>query len=357
MNNKLKPYLVSPKSTVREAIHIIDQNREGIALVVDDMGRLIGTITDGDIRRFMLANRSLDETCANVMWINPLTVPMGTSNKTLVGQMRKHSVRSIPLVDETGAPCDIVHLRDLIPASPNGQIAVVMAGGEGKRLRPLTNNIPKPMVKVGDRPILAKILEGLAEHGIRDIYLTVNYQANMIEDYFKDGSDFGVKLTYLREPKKMGTAGGLSLMENVPVDAFVVMNGDVITSVNFTRILDFHRQHRAVLSVAATEYHITVPYGVLNLANHYVLGIREKPTHQLFCNAGIYVVNPELLRFIPGDKAYHMTDLAHDVIREGLPVAAFPIREYWVDIGQKEDLKKARIDANNHVATCEKNSQ
>lgn len=352
----LKPYIVKPKNSVREVIEIIDKNREGIALVTDDANRLVGTITDGDIRRFMLANRSLDESCSGVMWINTCTCLVGTSNEALLALMNQHSIRSIPLLDDQGRLVDIVHIRNLLGKHDQQMIAVIMAGGDGKRLRPLTKKVPKPMVKVGDRPILENILISLAQFGITKIYLTVNYQAEMIENYFQDGSKQGVKLIYLREEQKMGTAGGLSLIQDIPAEPMIVMNGDVVTNINFTRILDFHRQHRSVMSVAASEYHISIPYGVLNLAGHYVLGITEKPSNQFLCNAGIYVINPELLRLIPSDRVYNMTDLMQDVVRQGLPVTAFPIREYWIDIGQKEDLQKARVDFQATVAALENNN-
>lgn len=354
--NKLKPYIVGPKNRVREVMEVIDKNREGIALVTDDGGRLVGTITDGDLRRFMIANRSLDEPCTNVMWINPCTSPVGTPNDSLLSLMNQHSIRSLPLLDGEGLLADIVHIRHLLSKGDQGLVAVIMAGGDGKRLRPLTRKMPKPMVKVGDRPILENILLSLAQYGITNIYLTVNYQARMIEDYFEDGSRHGVEITYLREKSKMGTAGGLSLMAKPPIEPLIVMNGDVVTNVNFTRILDFHRQHRAVMSVAACEYHINVPYGVLNLAGHYVLGINEKPSNQFLCNAGIYVINPELIRLIPPDRPYNMTDLIQDVVRQGLPVTAFPIREYWIDIGQKENLQKARVDFQSTVGALEENN-
>lgn len=355
-HKNLKPYTVTPQTTVRQVIELIDKNRDGIALVVDASGKLVGTITDGDIRRFMLANRPLNDPCSGLMWINPITASQGTSNEALLALMNQRRLQSIPLLDETGRLIDIVHLRDLVTKGEQSVSAVIMAGGDGKRLRPLTRNVPKPMVQVGDKPILETIIFSLAEHGISNIYLTVNYQAQLIEDYFGDGSRHGVKIHYLREEKKMGTAGGLSLIQNLAGESLIVMNGDVVTNINFIRILDFHRQHRAVMSVAACEYNISIPYGVLNLAGHYVLGITEKPSNQFLCNAGIYVIDSELLRLIPSDRMYNMTDLMQDVVRQGLPITAFPIREYWIDIGQKEDLEKARGDFQNVFYPYEKSN-
>lgn len=343
--NDLKIYYVAPNSSVHHAIKVIDKNRDGISLVIDDAGKLVGTITDGDIRRFTLANRSFDEPCSKVMSSNPLTAPIGSAKGDLLSMMNRHRLKSIPLIDEERRPRALIHLRDLISHRSSGHIAVLMAGGEGKRLRPITESLPKPMVKIGDKPILENIIKSLAESTITKIYLAVNYQAKMIEDYFGDGSRFDVQITYLREKEKKGTAGALSLITEMLSEPILVLNGDLVTNVPFSRLLDFHRQHRCVMTVAATEYNINIPYGALKLAEHFVLGIDEKPAQSFLCNAGIYVIDPELLRFIPSERVYNMTDLMNDASREGLPIAAFPVREYWVDVGQKEDLQRARAEA------------
>ena len=351
--NKTAKYIVSPKSPIREVMKIIDENKDGIVLVANEEGRLVGTVTDGDIRRFMPPGRPFDEPSSSVMWINPATVPLGASRAEIREVLARNRLRSIPVVDLEGRPCDLVHLRDFLPSEDGDPMAVIMAGGEGKRLRPLTESIPKPMAKIGDRPILENIVRNLEKAGIKKLYLTVNYQAEAIEGHFGDGNQFGVSINYLREKVKMGTAGGLSLLPEIPHEPFIVMNGDLLTTVNFNRMFDFHRQHRSVLTIAASEYHLGIPYGVLDLAGHFVLGVNEKPTKSVFCNSGIYILNPELLRLIPNNAHYNMTDLMRDVVREGLPMAAFPLHEYWVDIGQKEDLHKAREDFQNGVVEYE----
>jgi dTDP-glucose pyrophosphorylase/CBS domain-containing protein len=338
----INQYCLKESAAIRECMEVIDRNKQGIALIIDDQGRLIGTVTDGDIRRSILAGRSLKEPVLNVMWTNPLTAPFGASEAELKILMNKYLVRNIPILDEAGCPCKIVNLRDIVFEEDGGQCAVIMAGGEGKRLRPITENIPKPMIKVGEKPILENIIKALTESGIVNIYISINYKADIIEDYFKDGSDYGAKITYLKEDKKLGTAGALTLLPENPLNPLLIINGDIITKTNFMRLIEFHKQHRCVMTVAAIQYMFNIPYGVLKMSEHYLLGIEEKPKQKFLCNAGIYIVNPEILPVIPKNTAFDMTDLIKELARKGLPVSAFPIHEYWIDIGHKDDLKKAQ---------------
>lgn len=339
----IKNYCVSPDAAVRNVIEVIDKNKDCIALVVDKRGKLIGTVTDGDIRRFMLKNGSFDSPCSIIMARNPVTASADSSAKILHSLMKKHRLINLPLIDKKGYPRQVITLRDLV-ATEKSRVAVIMAGGEGKRLRPLTENIPKPMIQIGDCPLLKRIILNLAETGITKVFISVNYHAKVIQDYFQNGEEYGIEISYLHETKKLGTAGALSLLPEMPSDPILVMNGDVVTNINFERLFDFHCHHRCVMSIAAMEYHINIPYGVMNLASHYVMGIEEKPSQSFFCNAGIYIIDPELLRFVPMDSYYDMTNLLQDVLKDGLPVTAFPIHEYWIDVGQEKDLHKARKD-------------
>ena len=341
----VKASCVDESLSVRECMRIIDRNKQGIALVVDKDGRLVGTVTDGDIRRFTLAGRSIDEPVSKVMWTKPLTAPVGTSDGELKKLMNKHLVRSIPLVDGDGRPQRIVDIMDFIGKDETGVSAVVLAGGEGRRLRPITDTIPKSLVKVGDRPVLEDIVISLGRAGIVDIYISLNYMADLIEEYFDDGSRYGVRIRYLREDKKLGTVGPLTLLPEAPRSPLLVMNGDVVTRTNFLRLIDFHREHRCVMTVAATQYKFDVPYGVINTTGHYLIGIEEKPSQRFLCNAGIYMLNAELIHLIPEHTEFNMTDLIKEVVRRGLPITTFPIHEYWIDIGQMKDLEKAQNDA------------
>lgn len=335
-------FCVSPTTTVRKVMEVIGGNKEGIALVVDRNNKLVGTITDGDIRRFLLAKRSLEKTASDIMCMSPLTASTEASEEVIYELLQKYRIRNVPLIDERGRPVRIMSLRDLLYGEATEAIAVIMAGGEGKRLRPLTENIPKPMVKVGEKPILEDIITSLAKAGIKKIYLAVHYMAEVIEEFFQDGSMFGVEIQYIREEIKLGTAGALKLLPTIPVSPFFVVNGDIIVKADLSRLMDFHRQHRCVMSIGAVQYRVNIPYGVFNLAGHYILGIEEKPKQQFFCNAGIYVINPEILRFIPEEAPFDMTDLLGEVVGNGLPVAAFPIHEHWIDIGKIEDLRQAQ---------------
>jgi len=340
----LNTFRVTTGNSVREVMTVIDRNRTGIALVTDIDGKLIGTVTDGDIRRFILSGGSLNDTCETIMSHSPFIAKDSDSFETLRHLIKRHQVRHMPVVDSAGRPVDIISASDFVDGK-NGQVAVIMAGGEGKRLLPLTEDIPKPMVPVGGRPLLEQTVEQLRISGVAIIYLSVNYRADVIKDHFGDGGRFGVEIRYIEEKTKLGTAGSLTLLPEIPQNPLLVMNGDVVTNVNYERILDFHRHHRCVMTVAATEYKIKVPFGALNLADHFILGIDEKPTHRFLCNAGIYVIDPELLRFIPADSPYDMTDLLQRTIREGMPNAAFPVHEYWIDVGRKNDLDRACEDA------------
>ncbi len=340
----LNTICLSESSTVRECIELIDRNKQGIALIVDEAGRLRGTVTDGDIRRSILLGRSLDDSTADVMWTSPLTVPEGTALNEIRDLMRTRHVRNVPVVDDTNRLVDLVNLSDVTAEIDDEQTAFIMAGGEGRRLRPLTETVPKPMLKVGDRPIIASIIDGFREAGIMNIYVSVNYKSDVIEDYLQRNFNHGLKITCLKEKMKLGTAGALKLLPDTPPKPFIVINGDIITKTNFRRLLEFHNEHRCVMTVAATQYVLEIPYGVLDLAGHYLLGVKEKPRQTLLCNAGIYVVNPEVLSYIPDDTRFDMTQLIQEVVRRGMPVTPFPIREYWIDIGQAQQLNKARSD-------------
>ncbi|MGA1866928.1 MAG: nucleotidyltransferase family protein [bacterium] len=344
-------FLVKPMMTIKEVVAVIDRFKEGIAMVVDEEGRLVGTITDGDIRRFMLTQRSLDETCDRVMCKRPTTAHENSSYDEIRHILIQQRLRNVPLVDDAGKVKGLISLRDLIEEKHDKTVAIIMAGGEGKRLRPITKNVPKPMVEVGGKPVIESIINILASFDITTVVLSVNYKAEIIEEYFGDGSRFGVEISYLREKKKLGTIGSLSLLKDIPHSPFLVLNGDVITNINFTQFLDFHRRHRSVLTIAASQYHLSIPYGVLDLVGHFVLNIKEKPMLHLFCNAGMYVLEPDIVSLIPKSTNFDMTTLITELITQGLPVTAFPIREYWVDIGSKNDLQRVQDDIQDNNPT------
>ena len=219
---------------------------------------------------------------------------------------------------------------------------VLMVGGLGTRLRPLTNDCPKPLLKVGNKPILETIVENFIEEGFYEFYFAVNYKSEMIEKYFGDGSRFGIKINYIREKNRMGTVGALSLLPEKLKESAIVMNGDLLTKVNFGKLLDYHKEQEALATMAVREYTYQIPYGVIHFADSKIIGIEEKPSQSFFVNAGIYVLSPEAVARVDKEKFFDMPDLFNEIIKDGKITAAFPIREYWLDIGKIDDFEKAQ---------------
>ena len=341
--------LLSQTSTLREAVAQIEAVRRGIAVVVDEHGRLIGTVTDGDIRRAILAGHELDSAVNEAVNRTPLTADIGASDASLADLLLGHGLEAVPLVDAQGRFVKIAHIRDLRPDLDFGggeecAAAVIMAGGEGRRLQPLTMEKPKPMIEVGSVPMIERLVLSLVRAGVPRIYIAVNYLAHMIEEHFGSGDRFGTTITYLREKEKMGTAGALSLLPE-PISApLLVINGDVLTGSDYRNLLSFHEEQESVLTVAATEYHVDIPYGVLRAEGARVTSIEEKPSQRFLCNAGIYVLSPEALAHLPDSRPCDMPDLIAAVIARQGPVNVFPIHEYWADVGNAADLERAQQD-------------
>jgi len=339
-----------PDVSIRHLMELIDRSAQGIALIVDEERRLIGTVTDGDIRRAVLAGLDLELSAAELLKrrqpafdTGPLTAMAGTSDATLLQMMTENGVRHIPLVDDQGCVVDIAILSELVKEYELPIQAMVMAGGYGTRLRPLTDELPKPMLPVGDRPLLEIIVGRLREAGIRQVNVATHYKSEVIADHFKDGQEFGVDIRYVKEDQPLGTAGALSLLEesNEPL---LVINGDILTRVDFRAMLSFHREHEADLTVAVRQYEFRVPYGVIDTDGVAVTGISEKPMVRQFINAGIYLLNPSIRRLIPNGQHYDIPELIERLLQEGRPVVCFPIREYWLDIGKSDQYDQAKVD-------------
>ncbi len=349
---ELEQLLIRASGTVRDAMACIDRNnRAGIALVVEPERRLRGTITDGDVRRAMLAGVDLDAPVTTLLERQrelheprpmPLTAPVGTSAPKLVALMRRYEVRQIPIVADDGRVEGLALLEDLIDAEVPSLRAVVMAGGYGRRLGELTEETPKPMLPVGDRPLLERIIEQLRDAGIRHVNLTTHYRADAIASHFGDGREFGVEIEYVSEARPLGTAGALGLVEaNEPI---LVMNGDILTRVDFRAMHRFHDEHRAEMTVAVRPYEVRVPYGIVELDADLVSAIAEKPLVRGFVNAGIYLINPDVREFVPSGEPLEMPQLIEQLVAAGLRVVGFPLREYWLDIGQLADYEQALAD-------------
>lgn len=343
-----KPLL--PEASLMDAVRAIEVSRRRMAVVVASDGCLLGTLTDGDIRRHLLAGGSLEAPVSKAMNPTPITAEIGNPDGYMRDLMRRGNVIALPLVDQDGQFLHLIHLMDLeqddtqADGAPLGfSFAVIMAGGEGARLRPLTNAIPKPMVEIGGAPLLERQIQRLAKGGINRIYISVNYLSHVIEEYFGDGHDFGLEICYLREQEKLGTAGALSLLPEHPDRPIMVMNGDILTTSDIDSLYSFHMTHGAKITVAAIDHRVDIPYGVIRAEGPFVTGLVEKPSERFLCNAGIYAVSPEALSLLPGGKYINMTDLIEACLVRNLPVAVFPVHEYWNDIGTPDDLEKARV--------------
>ena len=339
---ELTEYVLGDSSSIRECVETINNNKDNIALILGPEGNLIGTVTDGDVRRYLLKGGVLSDSCREVVWESPVTAKLHDTEKDIRVLMLRNRITSLPIVDENNAPKQIARIHDLVASAADKTTAVIMAGGEGRRLRPITEHVPKPMVEVGGSPILKRIVCSLRDAGIREIYIAVNYLAGVIEEYFSDGEKLGVCIRYLKEEQKLGTCGALSMLPSDLTGQLLVINGDVVTDVNLQRILNFHQQQHVVMTVAAVDLKIKVPYGVLQHTGQYVSGLEEKPEKQFFCSAGIYVLNANLLSQLSVGVRRDMPELMKMLIDRGLPVTMFPIHEHWLDIGEKEALEKAR---------------
>jgi dTDP-glucose pyrophosphorylase/CBS domain-containing protein len=346
----LTPFLIGPDTTIREAMVRIDANQRGIVLVVGPDRRLLGTVTDGDIRRAILSGLDLELTVSALVdrkpaRVNqpPLTVTVGTSVPELLETMNRHDVRHLPIVDGDRI-VDIAFLADLIKEYQLPLRAMIMAGGFGTRLKPLTDQTPKSMLRVGDRPLLELIVRQLQQAGIRRVNLATHYKADVIEQHFGDGTEFSVDIQYVNEHRPLGTAGAIGLL-SASHEPLLVINGDILTQLDFAAMLEFHRTHGADMTIAVRPSEFHVPYGVVETAGVDVVAVSEKPVMRYFVNAGIYLLNPDVCEFVPNGQHYDMPDLIGRLIAERRRVISFPVHEYWRDIGKTDDYRQAVADA------------
>lgn len=335
----LEAICLSEEEPVSEAIRCIEASGGRIALVLTREGHLRGTVTDGDVRRGLLRGEGLDAPASVVMNQHPRSMRVGSPTNDLLAKLRKEGVLQMPLVDDEGKVVELIAIDDLHPLPANDNPVIIMAGGLGTRLRPITETIPKPMIEVAGRPILEIIIERFQQQGFNSITLCVNYLAEIIEDYFGNGSRHGVSIEYVREEKRMGTAGALSLLNPRPTLPMVVINGDILTSVNFNQLLDFHTKSNALATMGLNRFQYQVPYGVVEVKDHHIVSFSEKPSFDFLVNAGIYIIDPTLLDSLPRDRFFDMPSLFESVPMEFR--AAFPIHEYWLDIGRHDDLERA----------------
>ena len=334
-------------ATIREALSVIDSGAVKIALVVNDDNQLLGALSDGDIRRGILRKKTLDDSIEGIYSRDPIIAYEQHSNEELLRLCSMNRISQIPIVGDDKQIINLFFLEEELSKEYENTV-VLMVGGLGKRLRPLTDNTPKPMLKVGGKPILQTIVEGFSKCGFANITMCLGYKSSVIQDFFQDGSRFGVNIDYIIEDQRMGTAGALTLLKKKPNKSFFVMNGDLLTNVNFEKMLDFHESNNSKATTCVREYEIEVPYGVVSIKDENICSIKEKPTHSFFVNAGIYLLEPGCIDLIPENEFYDMTSLFEQLISEKDKTVSFPLQEYWLDIGNHSDFSKAQ----NDIKTC-----
>lgn len=341
MNESVRRCCVLLSQTITNAMQAIECGGEGIALVLDVEKRLVGTLTDGNIRRAILSGDQLNSPLAPHINRNFIAVGPEEDRCHVVDIMKARYIHQIPIIDNTGHLLGIHLLKMIIGASPRPNWAVIMAGGKGTRLRPITEHVPKPMIKVAGRPILERLVLHLVGFGIRRIFLSVNYLGHLIEQHFGDGGQFGCRIDYLREEIPMGTGGALSLLPETPGNPLLVLNGDLVTQIDIGRLLEFHIQGHFLATIAVRRYFHEVPFGCVDLKGHRVCNLVEKPVLEQLINAGTYVVEPSLLRRIPR-AAFPITKLFEDCIQKNESIGAWEVEEDWLDVGQKDQLLHAQ---------------
>ena len=341
-----KKTILNQSATMQEAIQVLNDEALRIVLVVGGDEKLVGTITDGDIRRGLLRHLTMNAKLSEFMFTQPTVASVIDNRDQILLKMQELDLLQIPIVDESGKVVGLETLQHLLTKKHYDNPVFLMAGGSGKRLRPLTEHTPKPMLYVGSKPILETILEQFIDAGFHNFYISTHYKAEILQAHFGDGSDWGVSINYIHEDEPLGTAGSLGLLPkeiiNLPI---LVMNGDLLTKVDFQELLSFHAENGGDATMCVREYDFQVPYGVIQAEEHRITGIVEKPVHKFFINAGIYVLNPEALNAIDGKSYLDMPHLLSKKIKGNRQVNMFPLHEYWLDVGQVEEFEKAQLDS------------
>lgn len=351
MHTDISTFCVSSDCIIQNAIKRMNENRLGIILVITENKHLMGIVTDGDIRRAILAKielsssiRLLLDSKEGTLYSKPLSALVGQSRNAYLKLLKEHGVLHLPLLDKENRVVDLVTMDEFVEEPKPCLQAVVMAGGKGTRLHPLTEDLPKPMLPVGERPLLEIIIDQLRSVGISRVNITTHHKSEKIRSHFGNGENFGVQLNYVSENKPLGTAGALGLLD-VPQETLLVINGDVLTQVDFKAMFQYHREHAADLTVGVRSFDLKVPYGVIECEGSMVTDLKEKPLMHFLVNAGIYLLEPSVHQYIPSGDHFNMTDLIQKLLEEKRIVVSFPIHEYWLDIGGHADYNKAQEEA------------
>ena len=345
----MKTGCLAVSNSLMDSIERIESSSSRLAVVLSESNTVLGTVTDGDVRRHLLGGGSLQDDVVDAMNSSPIVGRNTDSKSVLLGLLRENNIRSLPLIDQNKKFLRIVCDLELSDANvddgalPSFPVAVIMAGGKGRRLGDITKNLPKPMVKIQGVPLLERLVLDLAKGGVDQIFISINYLGHLIKDYFGDGSKYGISIQYLEENIELGTGGALSLLPNFTDQTpILVMNGDILTTLQYSALLETHISHEASITIGAVNYESQVPYGVITHSSGLVSEIIEKPTHVHLCNAGIYAISSEVLKFIPRGQFFNITDLIQNCLGSGRRVGVFPLHEYWSDIGTPDDLEVAR---------------
>lgn len=334
---------IGPETSLEEAIVTLDQEALRIVMVIDAERRLLGTLTDGDVRRALLKHLPLDIQVGEVMCKSPRTAARDWSKERILADMEKYQLLQLPVVDQEGRVIGLETLHDLLHRRHRDNPVFLMAGGFGTRLQPLTYNCPKPLLKVGDKPILELILESFINAGFHRFFISTHYLPEMLREHFGDGSRWGVNIRYVHEEEPLGTGGALGLLPHDEIDLpLFVMNGDLLTTLNFQSLLEFHQDYAGVATMCVREYEHCVPYGVIQSEGHRISSMVEKPVHRFFINAGIYLLSPDLVKSVAPGTRIDMPTLLEREIADGENVNMFPVHEYWLDIGRMEDFQRAQ---------------
>lgn len=342
-SNSFKKHIISHKSKIKEALPILDRlASDAILFVVGEKGQLIGSLTDGDIRRGLIKEVSLDSNVTEIIQKNPKYIKPDNYSLDDITFFKKNNLKIIPIVDNNMVVIDVINFKNTKSFLPLE--AIIMAGGKGSRLMPLTKNTPKPLLKVGDKPIIEHNIDLLISYGIKKIYISVNYLKDQIIDYFGDGSNKDVEIIYIEEEDITGTLGSATYIESFETSNILIMNSDILTNINFEDFYQNFLQEETEMSIATVPYEIQIPYGVVETTNTKVTSLKEKPTYTYYSNAGIYILNASCINEIPKRSFYNATDLINKLLKEKRKVTNYPIRNYWLDIGKHEDFKKAQED-------------
>lgn len=339
-----KDVLVLPHATMREALAVIDRTGSQIALVIDGDQRLLGTLSDGDIRRALLRGVDLGQAVVHAMHTTPVCARAGEDRAAILATMRRRGLHQMPVVDDQRRVVGLELFGDFFDSPHRPNWVVIMAGGLGSRLGELTRDVPKPMLPVGSRPLLETLVRHIAEQGFERIYLAVNYRGEQIEAHFGDGSAFGIEIQYLKEHQRMGTAGALSLLPQMPDQPVVVTNADLLTKEDFGDMVDHHVAADADATMAVRPFEMQVPYGVVRERDGLIEAIDEKPVQRYVVSAGIYVLAPDSLAYVPRNEYFDMPALFDEMIARGRRVRTHHVRSYWLDIGQLNDYERANHD-------------